>query len=68
MKRIYLRIIDIDQFHTAEIADEKAATHCIDIEDEDFDSVMNFMWRYLNKITPYLPMHPEALSPEDARG
>jgi len=68
MKRIYLKIIDIDQFDTAEIADEKAATHCIDVEDEDFDTVMNFMWRYLNKIRLYLPLNPDVIAPDQARG
>ena len=66
MKRIYLRIIDIDQFDTAEISDEKAATHCLDIANEDYDSAVQFIWRYLNNIKPYLPLDPNRITPEEA--
>ncbi|MEE9166875.1 MAG: hypothetical protein V3U24_05370 [Candidatus Neomarinimicrobiota bacterium] len=68
MKRIYLRILDIDQFDTAKISDEQGATHCIEIEDEDYDSALNFIWKYLDKIRPYLPLDPGTMSSRQAQG
>ena len=62
MKRIYLKIIDVDQFDLTELCEEGVATHCLDVTDEDYGSAVEFLRRYINKIEPYLPFDPEAIT------
>ena len=67
MKRIYLKIIDVDQFDLTEISDEKTATHCVDVSDDDYASALEFIWRYFSRIEPYLPRDPHHMPPAEAQ-
>lgn len=66
MERIYLKILELDKFDTAEIASDSDATHSVMVAEEDFTLAVEFLNKYLNQIKPYLPFDPEMTSGPEA--
>tara|TARA_Y100000590_G_scaffold201034_1_gene228438 strand:+ start:4013 stop:4240 length:228 start_codon:yes stop_codon:yes gene_type:complete len=58
MAKIYLKIVDIDQFQETEVTDDTKATHLVEVEDEEFTNVFDVFVKYLPKIQLHLPMDP----------
>ncbi|MCH8013083.1 MAG: hypothetical protein IIA61_14265 [Candidatus Marinimicrobia bacterium] len=55
MKRIYLKIIGVDQLDLSEITDKDNATHYIDVNENEFDNVVLLINNYLPSIKLNLP-------------
>lgn len=55
MKRIYLKIIDVDQLELSEITNKDNATHYIDVNDNEFDNVVLLINNYLPFIKLNIP-------------
>ena len=58
MAKIYLKIVDIDQFQETEVTDDTKATHSVEVDDEEFTNVFDVFVKYLPKIQLHLPMDP----------
>ena len=61
MAKIYLKIVDIDQFLDAQVTDDRKGTHSVEVEDEDFTNVLDIFTKYLPKIQLHLPGLTEGL-------
>ena len=61
MAKIYLKIVDIDQFQDAQVSDDSTGTHSVEVEDEDFTDVLDIFTKYLPKIQLHLPGLTESL-------
>ena len=61
MAKIYLKIVDIDQFQDAQVTDDSTGTHSVEVEDEDFTNVLDIFTKYLPKIQLHLPDLTEGL-------
>ena len=61
MAKIYLKIVDIDQFQDAQVTDDRKGTHSVEVEDEDFTNVLDIFTKYLPKIQLHLPGLTEGL-------
>ena len=61
MAKIYLKIIDIDQFQDAKVTDESKGTHSVEVDDKDFTDVLDIFTKYLPKIQLHLPGLTEGL-------
>ena len=61
MAKIYLKIVDIDQFQDAQVTDDSKGTHSVEVEDEDFTNVLDIFTKYLPKIQLHLPGLTEGL-------
>ena len=61
MAKIYLKIVDIDQFQDAQVTDDSKGTHSVEVEDEDFTDVLDVFTKYLSKIQLHLPGLTEGL-------
>jgi predicted choloylglycine hydrolase len=61
MAKIYLKIVDIDQFQDALVTDDRKGTHSVEVEDEDFTNVLDIFTKYLPKIQLHLPGLTEGL-------
>ena len=55
MAKIYLKIVDIDQFQDAQVTDGSKGTHSVEVEEEDFTDVLDIFTKYLPKIQLHLP-------------
>ena len=55
MAKIYLKIVDIDQFQDAQVTDDSTGTHSVEVEDEDLTDVLDIFTKYLPKIQLHLP-------------
>ena len=66
MERIYLRILELDKFDTAEITNDSEATHSVMVAEEDFTVAVEFLSKYLKQIKPYLPFDPEMTNGPEA--
>ena len=58
MPKIYLKIVDIDQFQETEVTDDAKATHSVEVEEGEFAEVFDVFVKYLPKIQLHLPMDP----------
>ena len=58
MAKIYLKIVDIDQFQETEVTEDSKATHSVEVKEEDYTDVLDIFTKYLTKIQPHLPMDP----------
>ncbi|MFL3050489.1 MAG: hypothetical protein ACJZ02_02260 [Candidatus Neomarinimicrobiota bacterium] len=58
MAKMYLKIIDIDQFQDSEVTDDAKATHSVEVDDSEFSEVFDVFVKYLPKIQLHLPMDP----------
>ena len=58
MAKIYLKIVDIDQFQETQVTDDTKATHSVEVDDEEFTNVFDVFVKYLPKIQLHLPMDP----------
>ena len=58
MAKIYLKIVDIDQFQDTEVTDDSKATHSVEVEETEFTNVFDVFVKYLPKIQLQLPMDP----------
>ena len=61
MAKIYLKIVDIDQFQDAKVTNDSTGTHSVEVEDEDFTNVLDIFTKYLPKIQLHLPGLTEGL-------
>jgi len=61
MAKIYLKIVDIDQFQDALVTDDRKGTHSVEVEDEDFTNVLDIFTKYLPIIQLHLPGLTEGL-------
>ena len=61
MAKIYLKIVDIDQFQDAQVTDDSKGTHSVEVDDEDFTDVLEIFTKYLPKIQLHLPGLTEGL-------
>ena len=61
MAKIYLKIVDIDQFQDAQVTDGSKGTHSVEVEEEDFTDVLDIFTKYLPKIQLHLPGLTEGL-------
>ena len=61
MAKIYLKIVDIDQFQDAQVTDDRKGTHSVEVEDEDFTNVLYIFTKYLPIIQLHLPGLTEGL-------
>ena len=61
MAKIYLKIVDIDQFQDAQVTDDSKGTHSVEVEDEDLTDVLDIFTKYLPKIQLHLPGLTEGL-------
>jgi|TARA_B100000315_G_scaffold260735_1_gene324610 DNA-binding ferritin-like protein (Dps family) len=61
MKRIYLKIIDVDSLDTTELSNDVEATHCLDVLEKDYKEAVKFIDKYLHNIQMYLPEQPEEI-------
>ncbi|MBF88485.1 MAG: hypothetical protein CMG75_02310 [Candidatus Marinimicrobia bacterium] len=58
MAKIYLKIVDIDQFQDAEVTDDAKATHSVEVDESEFSEAFDFFVKYLPRIQLHLPMDP----------
>ena len=65
MAKIYLKIVDIDQFQDAQVTDDSTGTHSVEVEDEDFTDVLDIFTKYLPKIQLHLPGLTEDLGDQN---
>ena len=65
MAKIYLKIVDIDQFQDAQVTDDSKGTHSVEVEDEDFTNVLDIFTKYLPKIQLHLPGLTEGLGEQN---
>ena len=65
MAKIYLKIVDIDQFRDAKVTDDSTGTHSIEVDDEDFTDVLDIFTKYLPKIQLHLPGLIEGLGDQN---
>ena len=61
MAKIYMNIVDIDQFQDALVTNDRKGTHSVEVEDEDFINVLDIFTKYLPKIQLHLPGLTEGL-------
>ena len=58
MAKMYLKIVDIDQFQDTEVTDDAKETHSVEVDDSEFSEVFYIFVIYLPKIQLHLPMDP----------
>ena len=58
MAKIYLKIVDVDQFQDTEVTDDTKATHSVEVDEDEFTDVFDVFVKYLPKIQLHLPMDP----------
>ena len=61
MAKIYLKIVDIDQFHDAQVTDDSKGTHSVEVDEEDFTDVLYLLRDIVNKNKLHLPGLTEGL-------
>ena len=65
MAKIYLKIVDIDQFQDAQVTNDSKGTHSVEVDDEDFTDVLEIFTKYLPKIQLHLPGLTEGLGEQN---
>lgn len=53
-KKIFLKIIDVDQLDLSEVVDEKRATHVVEVPEKDYARVVEILSTYLPAISLFL--------------